>query len=251
MRESAFSRRSFLTAGALAAAGVALPRRLFAAEPGRLTVRHKRPTKTTAPGDYVLADEAGRRAILHVPASYVPTKPAPFLIALHGASGSGERMLTSQRIATDAHGVVVLSPSSRGGTWDAIRGRFADDCELIDRLIGEVFDRCAIDPVHMAIGGFSDGATYALSLGLINGDFFTHIVAHSPGFIVSGQPHGRPKIFVSHGREDPILPIDQCGRRIVAQLTRAGYAPRFDEFDGGHTASPEMRERAMAWFLSL
>ena len=82
----------------------------------------------------------------------------------------------------------------------------------------------------------------------MNGDLFTHIIAHSPGFIIPGAKHGRPKVFVSHGRQDPILPIDQCGRRVVAQLQRDGYNPRFDEFDGGHVASPEMRDTAMAWF---
>ncbi|HEY9227899.1 MAG TPA: hypothetical protein VIP11_14680, partial [Gemmatimonadaceae bacterium] len=133
---------------------------------------------------------------------------------------------------------------------DAIRGRYADDLTRIDQLLGEVFDRCAIDPAHVAIGGFSDGATYALSVGLSNGDLFTHIVAHSPGFIVQGPPRGKPKIFVSHGHQDKILPFEQCGKRIVALLRRAGYSPRFDEFDGGHTASPEMRETAMAWFTA-
>lgn len=31
--------------------------------------------------------------------------------------------------------------------------------------------------------GFSDGASYALSLGLPNGNLFSHIVAFSPGFM--------------------------------------------------------------------
>ena len=97
--------------------------------------------------------------------------------------------------------------------------------------------------------GFSDGATYAISLGIINGDVFTHIIGHSAGFIIPGNIHGRPKVYMSHGRQDPILPIDQCGRRIAAQLTRQAYVLRFDEFDGGHMASPEIRETAMSWFV--
>ena len=38
-----------------------------------------------------------------------------------------------------------------------------------------------------------------LSLGLINGDFFKSIVAFSPGFVISGDLHGQPRIFISHG----------------------------------------------------
>jgi phospholipase/carboxylesterase len=244
-----FSRRAFLERSALGAVGLALSPRFLSEEPGRLSVKPKKPSKDTPPGDHALADEGGRRAVLHVPPGYDPKKPAPFLLALHGATGSGDSMLRGQRASADAHGVVVLSPSSRGGTWDAIRGTFSSDLDRINKLLGEVFDRCAIDTSHMAVGGFSDGASYALSVGLINGDLFTHIVAHSPGFIIPGPPHGRPKIFVSHGRQDPILPIDQCGRRVVSMLTRTGYTPRFDEFDGGHMASPEMRDTAMTWFV--
>ena len=57
----------------------------------------------------------------------------------------------------------------------------------------------------------------------------------------------QPNVFVSHGYGDRILPFAQCGARIVEQLTREGYAPRFDEFNGGHTATPEMRTAALAW----
>ena len=35
----------------------------------------------------------------------------------------------------------------------------------------------------MCASGFSDGASYALSLGAANGDLFTHIAAFSPGFM--------------------------------------------------------------------
>jgi predicted esterase len=38
----------------------------------------------------------------------------------------------------------------------------------------------AIDPARVAIGGFSDGATYALSLGLINGDLFKRVAPSHP-----------------------------------------------------------------------
>jgi len=247
----AVSRRDFLKSSAIAGAAIALPSALFAAEAGRFSSRPKKPTKDVSPGEHILLDERGRRALLQIPPGYNPQKAAPFFLALHGASGSGDSMMRAARGPAEAHGVIVLSPSSRDGTWDAIRGRFSYDADRIDQLLDQAFDRCAIDPSRLAIGGFSDGATYAISLGLINGDLFTHIIAHSPGFIIPGVPHGKPKVFVSHGRQDPILPIDQCGRRIVAQLKRAGYDPRYDEFDGGHTASPEMRDRAMAWFTGV
>jgi predicted esterase len=247
-------RRAFLKYGAMAGLAVAgsapfaLPRRREDA--GRLDFRPHKPTKTIAPGEHVLEDEAGRRSILYVPPAYDATKPAPFLLALHGATGSGDSMLRGTRPPAEKHGVVVLSPSSRDFTWDAIRGSFSTDFTRIDRMLTQVFDQCAIDPRHVGVVGFSDGATYAISMGIINGDVFTHIIGHSAGFIIPGPVHGRPKVYMSHGRQDTILPIDQCGRRIAAQLTRQAYVLRFDEFDGGHTANPEVRETAVSWFVA-
>jgi predicted esterase len=103
----------------------------------------------------------------------------------------------------------------------------------------------AVDPARVAIGGFSDGATYALSLGLVNGDLFPKVVAFSPGFVVEGPVHGKPEFFVSHGTSDPILPIDQCSRIIVPALRKRGYDVTFREFDGGHEV-PESVARAIA-----
>jgi predicted esterase len=246
-------RREFLTWGTAAAAVAAVAGRAAIRAPlgeaGRLSTRAHKPARDVSPGEHVLDEQGNRHAILFVPSTYDPKRAAPFFLALHGATGSGESMLRGSRDAAEAHGVVVLSPSSRDYTWDAIRGPYGDDFARIDRLMNDVFDQCAIDPSRVAVGGFSDGASYAVSVGLQNGDVFTHIVGHSAGFIIPGTPHGKPKVFLSHGRQDRILPIDQCGRRIAAQLKHDGYDLRFDEFDGGHMATPEMREIAIKWFV--
>jgi hypothetical protein len=74
-------------------------------------------------------------------------------------------------------------------------------------------------------GGLSDGASYALSLGLLNGDLFTHVIAFSPGFVAKGTRRGNPQVFVSHGLRDQVLPIDRCSRRIVRDLRGDDYVP--------------------------
>jgi predicted esterase len=241
------TRRRILQTGTLATLATALPR-AFAAEAGRLTAHPQPPTAELGPGEHVLDDNGGRRALLYIPPSYKPDTPAPLMLMLHGARGDGDRTLEQQRAVAEQHGVVLLSPSTRSGTWDAIRGDFAHDFAKLDALLAQVFEHCNIDPARIASAGFSDGASYALGLGLMNGDFFTHVIAHSPGFIVSDERNGKPAVYISHGRQDDVLPFDRCGARIAAQLERDGYAPRFDVFDGGHTASPELRSAALAWF---
>jgi len=244
------TRRQLMLTCTAAASLAAIPT-LKAAESGRFRAKLKSGTKPAlTPGEIVLADHAGRRDLLYVPPSYDAAKPAPFVMFLHGARGDGDRNLAQERAAADANGTLVLSPSTRSGTWDAIQGNFAADFDALDALLQQAFDRCNIDPMHMAVGGMSDGASYGITLGLINGDLFSHVIAHSPGFIITDNWHGKPKVFVSHGRQDNILPFEQCGAAIVARLKSKNYDVRFDIFDGGHTATPEMRSTALAWLKS-
>jgi phospholipase/carboxylesterase len=59
-------------------------------------------------------------------------------------------------------------------------------------------------------------------LGINNGDLFTHVLAFSPGFVAPAAWVGMPRIFVSHGTRDEVLPIDFCSRKIVPMLKHAG-----------------------------
>jgi len=202
--------------------------------------------RTAAAGSHALGLERGRDAILQVPANAAATT-LPLLVLLHGAGGSGEGVLRRVAPAADEAGVAVLSPDSRGSTWDAIRGGFGPDVLFLNRALERVFETVSVDPERIAVGGFSDGASYALSLGLINGDLFPRVVAFSPGFIVNGTAHGKPRFFISHGTSDPILPIDQTSRLIVPGLKRRGYDVTFREFEGGHQVPPDIARDAMRW----
>jgi phospholipase/carboxylesterase len=191
-----------------------------------------------------------RDAILQLPAKATGA-PLPLFVLLHGAGGSAEGVLGRLGSAPDEAGVAVLAPDSRGSSWDAIRYSFGADVTFMNRALERVFDTVAVDPARIAVGGFSDGATYALSLGLINGDLFSHVVAFSPGFVVEGTPHGTPRFFISHGEADPILPIDRCSRRIVSELRKRGYDVTFREFDGGHEVPAAIARDGMRWVAGL
>lgn len=217
---------------------------------GRIAARPKPGVKTSARGIHPLDLAEGRDAILAIPVR--ATEDAwPLLVLLHGAGGSGAKMLQRLGDAPEQAGVAVLAPDSRGSTWDAIRDGFGDDVAFINRALERVFDTVAVDPRRLAIGGFSDGATYGVSLGLINGDLFRRVAAFSPGFVIDREPHGRPQFFISHGTADPILPIDRCGRVIAASLRRKKYEVTFREFQGRHEVPPAIAAEAMKWIAAV
>ena len=216
------------------------------ADDGRLIARPRASVQTSASGERELGLDSRRDAILHLPPR--PSRePLPLAVLFHGAGQNAESVLRRLGPASDEAGVAVLAPNSRDSSWDAIRGTFGRDVSFVNRCLELVFDSVSVDPARIAVGGFSDGATYALSLGLINGDFFRRVVAFSPGFVVDGTPHGRPSFFISHGTKDPILPIDRCSRLIVAGLQKRGYDITFREFDGGHEIPEEIATEGMRW----
>ena len=78
-------------------------------------------------------------------------------------------------------------------------------------------------------------------------DLFSRIVAFSPGFVVSRTPTGKPKIFITHGTGDTVLPIDQTSRVIVPALRNAGYDVEYHEFAGGHAVPSDLLPQAVTW----
>lgn len=170
------------------------------------------------------------------------------VVVLHGAGGDASRALDIWRPEAEEHGLLLLAPKSAAATWDVITGGYGPDVRRLDRLLAEV---TATYPVGgLSISGFSDGASYALSLALANGDVFESCVAFSPGFTAAPAQVGHPRFFISHGIGDRVLPIDRCSRRIVPRLEEEGYDVHYEEFAGGHEVPREIRSRAAGWLTA-
>jgi len=221
-------------------------------EGARLNARPGTPTRTPTRGTVTaLGLDSLRDGYLYVPESYSPATAMPLFVALHGAGGEG-RSWASYPARAEAHGFIVLAPDSRGTTWDLVRGGFGADVEFLDRALRLTFEQCRVDSTRIALGGFSDGASYALSLGVANGDLFTHLVGYSPGFYQPGEPiTGRPRVFLSHGTQDQILPYRFSSEVLAPHLRDAGYDVTFVPFEGDHGVPAEISEAALDWFLPL
>ena len=113
--------------------------------------------------------------------------------------------------------------------------------------------RVRVDPGAVCFGGFSDGASCALTLGSANPATVQAVTAFSPGFVLDGQAAGRPapgpRCFVAHGTADAVLPIERTSRRIVPRLRGRGLAVEHLEFTGRHEVPADVVERALLWWL--
>jgi predicted esterase len=222
------------------------------ARAGRLRARPGTPTvePSAARGVQKLGLGGRRDGLLYVPESYRADRPAPLVVMLHGAGGNADHALDPLLKLADEAGLLLLAPDSRGPTWDVIMDDYGPDVAFIDGALAHVFARYAVDPERIAVEGFSDGASYALSLGVGNGDLFRHVIAFSPGFLAPPRQEGEPRLFISHGTQDTVLPIGPCSRTVVPRMERAGYQVRYREFEGGHHVPPRIAREALDWFTA-
>jgi predicted esterase len=215
---------------------------------GRLAVRLCEPVAVSeTTGLLLFQGPTGELVAMAYVPEPVDRRPYWSVLLLHGAGGSPRHGLDLLLPAADEHQLLLVAPKSSLGTWDMIADGFGPDVRRIDHVLEEIFDAHPVE--RISVGGFSDGASYALSLGLSNGDLFDSILAFSPGFAAPQVTHGNPRVFVSHGTADRVLPIESCSRRLVPRLQALDYQVSYEEFHGGHEVPEEVTQRAVSWML--
>jgi phospholipase/carboxylesterase len=202
-------------------------------------------------------------AIAYIPAG-AGAHP-PLLVLLHGADHRPGWMIERLARQADKRGIVLLAPSSQGGTWDAVTRakqppsrdsplvnanarRFTGgrDAARVEAAIAALGQNVPVDRARTVLAGFSDGATYALALGMSRAHAFAAVIAWSPGIALETPAPARGRrVFVSHGRQDPILPYATDCAEILPNLRTEGAALTFLPFEGVH----QIPEAAVDAFL--
>ncbi|WP_227246833.1 alpha/beta hydrolase [Paraburkholderia caribensis] len=201
------------------------------------------------PGRNRLGIAGERDAILFVPNGIDARERVPLIVMFHGAGGFPEKVLPFIEEHAERDRFLVLAPHSMYATWDIVIGGSGPDLERLDRALVEVTSRYRIDRNRLAFAGFSDGASYALSIGITNGDIASHVIAFSGGFMSVFTQEGAPKVFIAHGLADEQLPIETSGRANAARLKAAGYDVSYIEFNGPHAIQPAIAGMAIEFFL--
>ncbi|MBI2408867.1 MAG: phospholipase [Gemmatimonadetes bacterium] len=248
-------RRTFLTAATTSAAALLTGCEVLglteptASGSARLSARPGAPTSAGPLGLHPLGlGNALADGMVYVPASYTTTTPAPLVLLLHGAGGVASNFITPFVPVADETGQILLAVDSRKVTWDGVgNGRFGPDIAFLDLALRDTFAKYAVDAQRVAIGGFSDGATMSLALGLANGDLFSRVMVWSAGGVITRERRGHPAFFVTHGTYDPVISVRVCQDDTLPALRRGGYDVTYREFAGGHMLPDDLRRDAMAW----
>lgn len=169
------------------------------------------------PGDYL--DELPingvlRAFVLHVPASYDSSQPAPLVFNIHGAGSNAiaQERASQWHAKADEFGFIVVAPQALGNppVW---MGVFLDqqgdaDMGFFRALLDQLNRELNIDPDRIYATGLSNGGTMVNRLGC---DLSQSFAAIAP---VSGAQSGlhlcenqRPvSVLAIHGTDDRIIP---------------------------------------------
>src|ERR1700689_4377825 len=113
--------------------------------------------------------EQKRTYLAHVPKSYDPKKPAPVVLALHGAAMDGSMMVWFSGLnkKSDEAGFIVVYPSgtgydpfltwNAGGFWEKKDGK-VDDVAFIGKVLDDLATVVKVDEKRVYACGMSNGA---------------------------------------------------------------------------------------------
>jgi predicted esterase len=207
------------------------------------------------PGRLVTVDRRGCRAYILPPPTIDPAKPLPLLFVLHGAGRQDELLVRACADEPERRNALFVVLRSFHPTWDLIAGGNGEDLAFLGWLLGWIDARWPVDPARRALLGYSDGASYGLSVGLSNPKLFAAIMCWAAGFIAVdtsnvGPADPKPRILMEHGTRDQLFPFEQVAIPMREALTRAGFDVTFRVDDGGiHWPSPGFQPAALDWFL--
>jgi predicted esterase len=206
------------------------------------------PVARASAGEPISVQRVTPNAYAYVPSAIAA--PSPLIILLHGAGGEARSFIDQFKRDADERGIILLSVQSSGRTW-AQRKPKDDETDVADikSAIAQLSASTPVDASRTTVMGFSDGASYALSVGMAYPDLFHSIVAFSPGYAFAPSDINKDqRIFITHSRRDPVLPAANV-RDMVRGLERAGYAPEVHWFNGGHEIDPDLKKVALDFAL--
>ena len=188
---------------------------------------------------------------------------APLLLLLHGYGADEEDLLgLAPHLDARLICVSVRAPYALdfgGFAWfnigigaEGVRFDFAEAEEPLVQVLALVDAlRQEHRPAHIFIAGFSQGASMALAAALKRPRDFAGAIALSglccPEMLPQDAASVRGlKVFMSHGRFDPVIPIAQA-RASIDLLAPLGLDLLYKEYDMPHAIGQPCLEDLDAW----
>jgi predicted esterase len=228
----------------------------------RLRVEYKtvEPRDEEPPTGFVQLEQGESSAILLTPDEIDPERRYPLFTVLHGAGRQDEALAKGFRNEPNHRQAFFLIPRSVLPTWDLISSEQRPDLDFLEYAYDLIYRRYPIDALQQSLIGYSDGASYALSVGLCNATMFHSLIVWAAGFLVLDPPTAeqfkvaipepRPRIYLEYGTHDPLFDFQTVALPMRDQLLGAGFDVTFSVDEGGrHWPSGSFPTEALDWYF--
>ena len=190
------------------------------------------------------------------------------LLVLHHGRGADEHDLLGLADVLDPHrrldvvtpGAPLTFPGWPGKHWYVVprvghpdRASFDAAYKSLADFHDELWERTGIEPSRTVLGGFSMGTVMSYATGLGAGRPAVAGILALSGFIptVEGWApdlagHQRTRVFIAHGRNDPVIGVD-FARRARTLLIGGGLDIDYHESGGGHDVDPSLVPATVNW----
>ena len=196
--------------------------------------------------------------------------PAGLLVLHHGRGADEQDLLPLADVLDPQRRLHVVSPRAPltlpgwpGYHWYVVQRVGYPDRDTFKAAFGaladlhdELWQRTGLTPEQTVLGGFSMGSVMSYSLGLGPGRPAPAGVLAFSGFVpvVEGwepelESRGGVRVFVAHGRGDPIMGVD-FARQARELLESGGLEVEYHETDAAHNIDPEVVPGAAAWLAA-
>ena len=172
---------------------------------------------------------------LLVPSRVTPDAPAPLLVLLHGSGREGRSLAEPWAALAREQGIILAAPDSTRREGWAMR---EDGPDFLYALIEMLRVQYPVDPRRMYLFGHSAGAIHALSLAVLESEYFAAAAAHA-GVLSDGilqflerSPRKIP-VGIWVGTDDPLFPLPAV-RATRDALVKRGFPATLTEL-AGHT----------------
>lgn len=228
----------------------------------RIVFKEVEPIEEPPPTGEVRLEQGASSAILLTPDAIDPTRRYPLFTVLHGAGRREEALAKAYRAAANARRAFFLVPRSVEPTWDLIAGGERDDLDFLEYAYDLIYRRYPIDPLQQSLIGYSDGASYALSVGLSNAEMFSALMVWAAGFVVldppttaafraDGLPASKPRIYLEYGTHDQLFDFQTVALPMRENLERSGFDVTFSVDEGGrHMPSGSFHTEVLDWYFA-
>jgi hypothetical protein len=197
-----------------------------------LRVPHKTPEARDeeSPTGFVQLEQGAARGVLLTPDEIDPARSYPLITVLHGAGRQDEMLVKACRGEPERRQALFFVPRSVAPTWDLITGQGRADLDFLHYAYDLIYRRYPVAAEAQCLIGYSDGASYALSLGHCRADPSLRVISPAASLAPDALGCGRTLGWACGARPTgwpgPTSRASRSGRRPALDLRSTSPVPR-------------------------